>query len=376
MAAHHRFVAGTRPVVRASHQPLVDLIRGEIERAPGRRITFARFMERALTEPGLGYYSRSEMRPTRDGDFLTAPELHPFFGRLMARQLEEMWIRIGRPDRFVVREFGGGRGTLAEAIRDGLSAEGSELAGALVHESLDLGSPSPTGPIVGCILANEFVDALPVHRVTVRDGCLLESYVTWRDGRFTDELAKPSTTALEGHLADDGVTLAEGQIAEIALASVGWMATAARGLLRGYLLMIDYGHIATELYGPRRMAGTLLGYRDHRVVDDPCDAVGETDLTAHVDLTALDRAARQAGLVPCGSVSQASFVSALGIGDLLGALGADRATDPQAYLLARSAVVRLLDPRHLGGYRVLAWARDAPTEPHLRGFTPDPATRP
>ncbi|MBA2488660.1 MAG: SAM-dependent methyltransferase [Chloroflexi bacterium] len=378
MAGQHRIVAGPQPVVQASHQPLVDLIRDEIDGAPERRITFARFMERALTEPGLGYYSRSDLRPTREGDFLTAPELHPFFGRIIARQLDEMWVRTGRPDRFTVREFGAGRGTLAKTIRAGLEADGSALAGALVHESLDLGTTDPTDPtdptqgVVGCILANEFVDALPVHRVTIKDGRLLECYVTWWDGRFTDRLAEPSTISLAAQLAEDGVTLAEGQVAEIGLASVAWMTAAAQGLSRGYLLLIDYGHPATELYGSHRAAGTLLGYRGHRVVDDPYGSVGETDLTAHVDLTALDRAARRTGLVACGSVTQAAFVSALGIGEMLQASGADPASEAEAYLLARSAVVRLLDPRHLGAFRVLAWARDAPTDPPLSGFRPGP----
>ena len=103
--------AGTGPGL--SEPLLVDRVRQEILGAPGHRITFARFMERVLTEPGLGYYVTSDERPTREGDFLTAPELHPFFGRCSGRLLSEVWRRLGAPDRFVVREWGAGRGTLA-----------------------------------------------------------------------------------------------------------------------------------------------------------------------------------------------------------------------------------------------------------------------
>lgn len=348
---------------------LVARLREEIERTPGRRITFARFMERALTEPGLGYYATSEMRPTREGDFLTAPELHPFFGRVVGRQLDEMWQRLDRPVPFVVREYGSGRGTLAATIRAGLVADGSALAHALEHQAVELGGePAAAGPIMGCILANEYLDALPVHRVAQRDGRLLEVFVTWADDRFVDLEDEPSTPALAAHLAADGMALAEGQRAEIGLAAARWTSHASGDLERGYVLVIDYGHEAQELYGPQRMAGTLLGYRGHALEVDPYAALGRTDLTAHVDVTALHRTAGEAGLLPAGDMSQARFVAALGLGELLAELGADPATDPRDYLAARSCVIRLIDPRHLGAFRVVAWTRGAPVDPPLRGF--------
>ena len=353
---------------RESEPALVEVIRDEILAASERRITFARFMERAATEPGLGYYATSGSRPTREGDFLTAPELHPFFGRIVARQLDELWRRLGSPERFVLREYGAGRGTLAETVQAGLRADASGLARALAHEPVDLGTSAPADPVVGCILANEFLDALPVHRVDQTAAGLREVYVTWGDGWFEDDAAAPSTPALERRLAADGVALAPGTRTEVCLALDEWVESAARSLERGYLLVIDYGHEAGDLYAPRRAAGTLLGYRSHRTEADPYLAVGRMDLTAHVDLTALDRAAAHAGLEPAGATTQAEFVAGLGLGDMLRALGEDPAMGHQPYADARASVARLLDPRHLGGFAVRAWARDAPVDPPLAGF--------
>src|SRR4051812_38105916 len=152
---------------------LVERLRAEIDAAPERRITFARFMERALTEPGLGYYATSHTRPTRAGDFLTAPELHPFFGRLVARHLTDVWRRMRSPRRFTVREYGAGRGTLEDRVRNGLSDDASALAPRLEWQPVDVGAAAPNELVSGAIIANEYLDALPVHRVVQRAGRLL-----------------------------------------------------------------------------------------------------------------------------------------------------------------------------------------------------------
>jgi SAM-dependent MidA family methyltransferase len=344
----------------ASEPRLVAAVRDEILAAPARRITFARFMERALAEPGLGYYATSAERPTRGGDFLTAPELHPFFGHCLGRYLAKAWDEMGRPAHFVVREWGAGRGTLAASVADGLREDASDLASHLEWQPVDLQGRHPEVPdgrFDGVVLANEFLDALPVHRVVQRDGRLRELYVTWQDGWFAEAEGEPSSDALTVHLEAEGVHLAEGQQSEIGLAAEAWVTAAVRDLDRGELLVIDYGHEAPELHGPRRMAGTLLAYRGHAVGDDPFAAVGRSDLTAHVDLTALARAARGAGLSPGIDQPQAGFLAALGLGELLADLGQQPGTNAQDYLDARASVVRLLDPRHLGAFRVQTWRR-------------------
>lgn len=353
-----------------SNPLLVELIRGEIEQQ--RRITFARFMERALTEPDLGYYAASTIRPTPAGDFVTAPELHPFFGQCVARQLTQVWQRLGKPAAFTVREYGAGRGTLAATVSDGLEADRSGLLDALDWHGLDLDPREEEpgkGGFSGALIANEFLDALPVHRVVLRHGGLLERYVTWRDGWFAEEEGPPSTPGLEEHLAADGVMLAEGQLAEICLSAPRWVTEATADLERGVSLLIDYGSPAEELYGPRRMAGTLLTYRAHGVGDDPFSAVGRQDLTAHVDFTAIDRAAAAAGMARLGRTTQAEFLAGLGLGELLSSLGSHPATDPRAYVTARAAVARLLDPRHLGAFGVLVHGRGLPSEPPLAGLS-------
>jgi SAM-dependent MidA family methyltransferase len=342
-----------------SDEGLVAAIRDEIVAAPEGRITFARFMERALTESGSGYYATSHLRPTREGDFLTAPELHPLFGRCVGRFLAGTWQQAGRPPRYVVQEHGGGRGRLRDDVLAGLRSDGSALLHALVWQLVDLpGRSDATDEPADVILANEYLDALPVHRLVRRDGSLQEAWVGWRDGWFHELLDVPSSPDLLAMLEADGVVLRDGQRAEVCPQASRWMASAATRLAEGGLLVvIDYGHDAAELYGPRRMDGSLLTYRSHTVSDDPFAAVGRSDITAHVDVSAIERAAREAGLELRGRTSQARFLAALGLGQLLSELGHDPATDPQTYLSARSAVARLVDPRHLGSFVVLAWQR-------------------
>ncbi|MDQ3554935.1 MAG: SAM-dependent methyltransferase [Chloroflexota bacterium] len=351
---------------------LVERIRSEIEAAPEQRITFARFMDVVLTEPGLGYYATSERRPTREGDFLTAPELHPFFGRCIGRQLDEVWQRLERPDPFTVLEYGAGRGMLHDSVLAGLGAEGSPLANVMDWVSVDLPERSrvvPAQPFVGAVLANEYLDALPVHRLQRVGEETMEHWVTWQDGWFATTTGPLSDASLADPLTEVDVTLAEDQIADVSPAWAAFVREASQHLQQGLLLIIDYGHPAGELYGPRRMAGSLLTYRGHEVGGDPFQAVGRQDLTAHVDLTAVERAAETVGLTVMGSTSQAEFLVGLGLGELLTQLGREPGTDPTAYAEARAAVARFLDPRHLGGFRVLGFGRRMEAEPPLRGFS-------
>jgi SAM-dependent MidA family methyltransferase len=346
---------------------LVERIRDEISASAGRRITFARYMELALTEPGLGYYATSELRPTRAGDFLTAPELHPLFGRCLGR-LVAAAAGASASSPFRVLEYGAGRGTLRDTAGTGLEPEvrwtRSDLPGR---------SEAPASA-ADLILANEYLDALPVHRLRM-DGRLLEMYVAWREDGFVEVADEPSTPELAAYLQAEGVSLRPGQRAAVCLEAPRWVAHVARQLVPGgCLLVIDYGHEAAELYGARRMAGSLLTYRGHEVSDDPYHAVGQTDITAHVDISALERAAAEAGLRRIGSTSQGRLLAQLGLGELLMEMGRQPGIEPGAYIEARAAVARLLDPRHLGGFRVLAWARpdDTGQVPILPGFGDSP----
>lgn len=369
-------------------------------------MSFARFMELALYDPEGGYYTRPDEAaaagppgnapagggptgPGRRADFLTAPESHPLFGWAVARHLEDVWAAIGRPERFVVREHGAGTGALAAGILDGLRRAASPLAGAIRYQATDASpgrlealvvrleaaglaaalEPADDRPEAGAILANELLDALPVHRVEGGPrGEVLERYVELLDdGALHEVTGPPSSADLEDRLEAEGVRLSPGQVAEVCLALDGWVAGAAATLERGALLVVDYGHPAAELYRPER-GSTLRAYHRHRVHANPFVAIGRQDLTAHVDLTALERAAAGARLEALGRTVQARFLAGLGAGDLLVALQADPATTLPSYLEAKSALVRMLDPRASGAFAVAAFGRGLPPGTPLRGF--------
>jgi SAM-dependent MidA family methyltransferase len=374
------------PVDDAGDVQLLARLRAEIEY--GGPITFARFMQRALYEPELGYYSSASRRPTRAGDFLTAPELHPVFGRCVAHQLLEMWHRLDRPNPFVLREYGAGGGALIRAVVAELEDAGTDLLDSLAYQPRDmplqlaeleaglaaigrthlLERGRASAAVVGCVLANEFADALPVHRVVVVDGELRELYVDLRDDRLVETIGSPSSPALGAWFADAGIKLREGQRAEVNLALFDWLAEVGDELQRGYALIIDYGAPPDELYAERRHSGTLRAFRRQHVASEPLRGVGHQDLTAHVDLAALERAARAAGLAVLGRNSQAEFLIGCGLEEVVTAERERAADDWPASLTLRSAVGRLLDPRALGGYWVVALGRGVALEPPLRGL--------
>lgn len=359
---------------------LVERIRDEIRR--DGPMPFARFMDLALYDPDGGYYRSSHARPGRGGDFLTAPELHPIFGASLATGFREIWVRLGCPDPFVIQEYGAGTGALAESVLDAVDDAAFRAAiryrpvevderrvAAFVERLTAAGSagaldPTNDGPVTGIVVANEVLDALPVHRVRRRGDTLVELAVALDgDVGLVETEIEPTTPALAARLSDEGVTLVDGQTAEICLAIDAWVAGAAAGLSRGVLLLIDYGATAEELYDPiRRRDGTLRAYVRHQVHDDPYRSIGRQDLTAHVDVTAVERAARAAGLTTIGITTQAEALMGLGIQDRLRAIQADPATTIEAYTLLRSSLMRLLDPAAMGRFRVMAFGRDWPSD--------------
>jgi len=334
-------------------------------------------MERALYEPDLGYYAASDQRPTRAGDFLTAPELHPLFGHVIARRLDSMWHAAGQPDPFAVREFGAGSGTLFLAIVDGLRQQRSSLAEAIRYQPVDLARQRSTllgrlagaglsgtlsegpldDPLIGVVLANEFLDALPVHLVTRQAGEMREVYVDWQDGRFGEQVGELSDARLSEWFSGSGVELAEGQRAAVNLAMLDWVTQLGSHLQTGFAIVIDYGASAAELYAGQRMTGTLRAFRDHHVSSDVLTAVGHQDITAHVDFDALERGARAAGLTIVERKRQAEFLIESGLEEAYAAARVESDQDWSAALSLRSAVRRLIDPQALGGYQVVVLSK-------------------
>ena len=359
-------------------------IRDEIER--DGPITFARFMDLALYDPDGGYYRSEAARPGRDGDFLTAPEAHPIFGAALSRAVADAWDRLGRPDPFVLREYGAGTGTLAVAILDGLATERPDLASAIRYEPIEV-EPRRLEAIAArleCGRARRSPDGARVNGSPgrrVRPGQRGARRPADASGRRsgTASCARSSSASREGELrrrrgrpidAGPGTPGSPTRASRSPTASgprsawrsMRWVAAAAAGLGRGVLLLIDYGYPAAELYDPiRRRDGTLRAYLRHRVHDDPYLHVGRQDLTAHVDVTAVERAASAAGLdasrhdhpgrVPRRARHRRTCCAAI---------QADPATTMEAYLAVRSALMRLLDPAAMGRFRVMAFGRGWP----------------
>lgn len=392
---------------------LIADIRLEIEeRGP---ITFARFMELALYHPLYGYYLSPDRRPGRGGDFLTAPEMHPFFGLAIARHIAALWDRLDRPDPFTIREYGSGIGGLAYDIIAGLLDLRPELRPALRYrlneinphrsrQALDAmrhaglgdlvfaeraaGSGSGAEPITGVVVANEVADALPVHRLLWDGAAFRELFVGWKtgragEGRFIEVEGPLSPEVVALNLPDyldrhglDPTSWPAGSRIEVSPAVERWIAEVSAGIARGYALIIDYGYAAAELYRDHRLEGTLRAYREHGVTDDPFRHIGMQDLTAHVDFSRLMEAAERAVFSVMGLTTQADFLAQVGLGDLLVALQQQPDTAVEEYYRAQAAVFRLIDPAGMGRFRVLGLARNAPVTPPAPGFArpdlPDP----
>ena len=362
---------------------LADAIRAEIE-ACGP-ITFARFMDRALYEPGHGYYRRPEPGPgTAGADFLTAPEAHPIFGAAIGRLLEQAWDALDRPSPFKVTEPGAGAGALAAGLLGGLRDLRSPLFEAIRYRpveveparldtlrerlaadglagSLAVGDDQDGAIGTGAVIANEVLDALPVHRVVGRNGSLRELLVGVDGcGGFAWLEGEPSTPALAERLAAEGVSLIDGQVTEVCLALDAWLKDATRHLARGVIALVDYAAEPAALHGAAHPVGTLRAFARHAVGSDPFRHVGRQDLTATVDLAAVRSAAARAGLIPVGETTQAELLARVGTADLTDAYLRRPGATLQDALALRSAVARLMDTRGMGGFRVLVFGRGLP----------------
>ena len=379
------------------NQQLISVIRDEIF-GNGGQITFARFMELALYHPSHGYYMAEARRPGRGGDFITAPEASAHFGNTLARQMAEFWERLGEPGEWSIREYGAGVGGLAYDIMAGLSTEAPRAFDALTYRLVEINpalqnealramtevglagkvviESAATGldPITGVILANEVADAQPVHRLRMTNEGWLEAFVTWTGHGFgwRMDAISPEAESAFVELTRENVHFEMHDIVEVSPAAATWFRQTVEGLQRGYALIIDYGYPVKQLYREHRLEGTLRGYFGHTVTDDPFIRVGMQDLTAHVDFTALRRAGEAAGLVHAGHTTQGAFLSSLGLGDVLTRMQKDPAATVEDYLAVQAVILRLIDPGGLGRFGVMIMAREAPVEPHLRGFDEAP----
>ena len=367
--------------------PSVNAVERVVRKAIQRdgAITFARYMETALYSSEGGYYTSKESVGAH-GDFYTSPSAHPLFGALIALQMEQMWDLLGRPAAFWAVEAGAGGGLLARAVSDYAQRLDADFARALRYAALDLrAAPAddtgvrpvrarglPLRGVVGCILSNELLDSFPVHRFQVECGRVREVYVTIQDGALAETLGEPSTPRLAERLPD---ALPDGFRGEVNMEMEGWTQAVAGALERGFVLTVDYGDTASGLYAAPRAAGTLRCAYRHVPIDDPYARIGEQDITAHVDFTALATAGERRGLATLGYTTQTAFLENLGARSFLRALAARSRTggmSQREYLANRMGMLDLLRLEGLGGFRVLAQGVGVGA-PSLQGFHPSDA---
>ncbi|HLZ86500.1 MAG TPA: SAM-dependent methyltransferase [Puia sp.] len=302
-------------------------------------LSFHDFMEMALYYPGQGYYAAPRDKIGEAGDFYTSPCLTSLFGETIAGQLEEMWVLLGcRP--FTIVECGAGQGLLCRDILHRLRAN-SQLFGHLQYIIIEKSewmrqkeqkllaaegflpklhwadSLRSLPHIHGCILSNELVDNFAVHQVVMQDE-LMEVFVGYDEGFV--EVLRPASAPLKEYLQELRITLPKGYRAEINLEATEWIHDISSALSSGFVLTIDYGHSAADLYS--RRTGTLACYHQHQVHHCPYDFIGEQDITTHVNFSALDHWGRRYGLEYCGYTSQARFLQGLGLTARLHHLGA------------------------------------------------------
>jgi SAM-dependent MidA family methyltransferase len=341
---------------KKGNSQLIHTIQSEIRQ--NGCLTFARFMELALYDPQDGYYMTSRSQETQamgtgkerigwSGDFYTAPDVHPLLAKAIFKQIQEVDDLLNHPSKLTILEMGGGKGLLARDILRECELVAPEVLSRLSYVLIECSpamrasqehhlseflqrdlsvqwasslSELESHQVIGVIFSNEFVDALPVHRVTMQDGSLKEVFVDCEGEGFGERVEKLSTDEISAYLKDSHVQFPDGYTTEVHLEAVRWIEEAARVLNRGIILTIDYGHTARDYYESSREHGTLLCYYRHTASDNPYDHVGEQDITAHVNFSGLAWAGERTGLSMTGFTNLMSFLLSLGAEQMLAGL--------------------------------------------------------
>jgi len=368
-----------RPGPRAHGDPLVEAELRRWIRARGR-ITFAQFMAIALYLLDGGYYE-AYVELGRSGDFLTSPETHPAFGALLARLVHSLWCALGAPEPFHVVEYGAGTGSLCRQVLDAAPhvdpAFDHALRYAIIETSAYLRATQQAALLdctdrvtwvhpghraelaFGCVLANEVVDALPVHRVKLEQGKLRELYVTMSADRYLETPGDLSAPELERYFHRLNLRPPEGAVVEVCLQAGEWLADAAGRIASGYLVTIDHGGSAHDLVARATPRGGLKCFSRHGWTEDPYDRPGLQDITAPVDFTNLTLIGASLGFEAALETSQGELLRFLGIESMRKRL---EALDLSVMERRRNlrALSSLADPQGLGAFRVLVQQKHAP----------------
>lgn len=362
-----------------SASTLRERIAAEIrERGP---IPFSRYMEMCLYEPELGYYARPREQFGKAGDFYTSSDVHALFGRLLARQFDEIWTAMGAPDKINLIELGPGRGLFAQdvlawaqkkfpdfaaavrywlvetsaALRQGLQdrfAAQIALGAVSVHTVIEEVPRSAHTIVFG----NELIDALPVDVVDYRG----EVFITKREGRFVEEFHQPAPE-LVAYLRAHSVLPQEHERVEVCLAGQNYIERIAQAIDQGFVVLIDYGYTRAEQAAGRHL-DTVMTYRRHAAGASPYDAPGEQDITAHVNFSALEAAGREAGLEKAALLTQSQFLIGLGEPNQFSDAFEECGT-PQEHAKVTMQLKHLVTPAGMGEtFHVLIMTKSIPRE--------------
>ena len=359
--------------------PLTEFILSEI--AARGAMSFRRFMELALYHAEFGYYAAGRASIGRRGDFFTNVSVGPLFGRLLARQIAEMWRVLGGPAEFTIIEQGAHGGELAGDVLGGLREMFRECHEAVRYRivepfaKLTLRQQERLSALDGKVgwsrsldevrvaagvhISNELPDAFPVHVVKWTGGAWCERVVIVEHGRLVFADAPIASDELRAACARIPGPLPEGYTTEVNLAVAVWIRDVAAAVQRGFMLAVDYGYPRHEYYSPERIAGTLSAYADHRREPDPLARPGEIDLTAHVEFDGLIESAAAAGLRLEGFTDQHHFMVALGM---------EHFADG-AHAAERRAFQTLMHPQFMGtAFKVAGFSKGIAATASLAGF--------
>lgn len=376
----------------AHSEKLKALLRKQIADYGGW-ISFADYMEAVLYTPGLGYYSGGMTKFGTQGDFVTAPEISPLFGRTLAQYAAHILVQI---EQGAILEFGAGSGQLAVDLLSELERQNSLPANYFILDlSANLQQRQRTlieqkiphlasrvqwltelpDPFSGLILANEVLDAMPVHLAVWQNGNIAERGVAWNDAQdnhltWQDRPLTISAlfdVARQLPPANFTADTMETYVSEINLASQHFIRTLADILEKGLILLIDYGFGESEYYHPQRKEGTLMCHYRHHAHDNPFYLPGLQDITSHVDFSTIAHTAKNEGLALAGYTTQANFLINCGITDLLAQTPAENTS---TYLPQANQVQRLISPAEMGElFKVIALSKNIDDDTTTLGFT-------
>jgi SAM-dependent MidA family methyltransferase len=334
-------------------------------------ISYADFMDICLYKYPNSYY-RNQNHIGFEGDFYTSPYIHPAFGALIAVKLLQIWNMLEKPNHFYIVEIGSASGNLAKDILDYIISACEEFYNCINYICVDVIPVDkvkleqhndkltfynidslPMDLPQGCIISNELIDAMPIHRVSRKENVLCEEKIYMKNGRLTSVLEQLFDTKISKILLERSIDIKEGQYIEINKNIEEFYYSITKCLLRGFIITIDYGDTEGLLYSiEKRKNGTIRSFKNHTQLPNPLSNPGSQDITSHVNFTQLIEAGEKYGFQLLEYVTQKTFLENLGMNDFLIRLNHSK-LDRRSLILNRRRMMNLVDMDGLGNFKVL-----------------------